>query len=105
MRLEFSGQTAIQETRQREHDLRLVEYLENAIAFVDQAMQKADETNPSLEFRQSELLWELGSAKALLSLDDQQKTAETASRALKARALKMAQHVEAAFPKFDKRPQ
>ena len=66
IRKEFKG-VGIDSDKQQEHDQKLVEVLEAATSNVDQVLKKPLWIKPKLEFRQSELIWEL--ARALLILD------------------------------------
>ena len=103
MRRSFAKAGATPES-QMELERNLTGALENAVREVDLVLERGDVRNPSLEFRQAELLWELGTAKTMLSMgtsDDAKQSA--AAQQLKIRALKLASDVEAKYPSFEKR--
>jgi len=87
LRAEFKALTTANEEKQKEHDRRLVEYLSRAVETVDGVLKRQKTPKLSLQFRQSELLWELSSATTILSQTshdpkDDEKAAEYRKRSV-----------------------
>ena len=70
LRAEFTALSNVDVVKQKEHDLRLVFLLGQAVEQVDKATALSKNRNLNLDFRQAELLWELGTAHAILSQDE-----------------------------------
>lgn len=87
------------------HDARLVELLSLAVAEVDSVLGRMPKRNPFLEFRHSELLWELGNARLILAQTKDKAKNEAEGERLRSRALALAEKVVADFPAFKKRDQ
>jgi tetratricopeptide (TPR) repeat protein len=104
LRESFRGKS-VDEATQDAHDKQLVNLLLTAIKEVDFARENMKTRNLSLEFRQSELLWELSSASAFLSKDDTGTTGKDAYEAYRNRSIAIARELADNHPKFDKRPQ
>lgn len=103
LRAAFRGK-GVDEAAQDSHDRQLVALLLKAIKEVDDARASMKSRNLSLEFRQSELLWELSSASAFLEKDAEGTTGKEAYEGYRRRAITIVRDL-LNFPKFDKRPQ
>jgi TolA-binding protein len=104
LRAEFKGKS-VDEKTQDSHDKQLVSLLLRAIKEVDSARELMKVRNLALEFRQSELLWELSSASAFLAQDETGTTGKDAYEAYRNRSIAIARELADKHPKFDKRPQ
>jgi tetratricopeptide (TPR) repeat protein len=106
LRAEFRGMKEVDEQKQLEHDHRLFELMMMAVAGVD-AIFKAHPhlSEPRLEFRQSELLWELGNISAIIGQTKQDKKFMSEGEAYKKRSLRTAQDVLKKYPNFPKKDQ
>ncbi len=104
LRAEFRGKGITVEA-QDSHDTQLVKLLLQAIKEVDAARSIMKTRNLALEFRQSELLWELASASAFLKKDVSGTTGKEAYETYRAQAIQIARDLAEKYPKFDKRPQ
>lgn len=89
------------EDQQLEHDRRLVQLLESAIGEVDSILERAKARRTRLEFRQSELLWELSSAKGILSQSTKSQADARAADAHKQRSLRIAHQIAETQPRFE----
>lgn len=105
LRKRYNGNVVVDESMQKAHDQELLTTLSSAIQSVDEVLNKLSVINPALEFRQSELLWELGVAHDLVGVGSNDKKQEGVAREIKLRALATAKSVLRKYPSFDKGPQ
>ncbi len=100
----FNGGEATQ-AMQQQHDKDLVNLLSSAVQEVEAAIPQMDKRNAYLEFRQSELLWELGTAHLILAqTEDKEKNDATGER-LRGQSLQRVQKVVSDFPNFARKDQ
>lgn len=108
LRSEFNQMKQVSEEKQKEHDLRLIEILNHAVNETDLFIQNSEKSPVALTFRQSELIWELATAKAILDQNTDRKihsdSVNDAVSQLRLRALAMAEKVIQDYPDFPKRP-
>ncbi len=104
LRAQFKGVVA-DEATQDSHDQQLVALLLKAIEEVEQARATNSPRNLSLEFRQSELLWELSSASAFLQKNKEGTTGKEAYEKYRKQAVQIAKDLASNHPKFTKRAQ
>jgi tetratricopeptide (TPR) repeat protein len=91
--------------KQNEHDRRLVDLLRKAVGEVDEASKNVKERHLHLEFRQSELLWELSSATAILAQTTGKAEDRELAESYRNRSLQIARDIADHFPKFPKHAQ
>jgi len=105
LRTEFKNVGETEAAKQQAHDERLVEILESAVGEVDETTAKTQRRHLQLEFRQSELLWELASARGILYQTTQNPRDREVSEQLKLRSLQLAEGIVKDAPNFKKHPQ
>jgi tetratricopeptide (TPR) repeat protein len=104
LRASFLGKAST-EAEQNLHDQQLVDLLTTAVKEVDEAMTSVRVRSLQLEFRQSELLWELSSAVAILSQVTKNEKDKAASEAYRRRSLQIAQDITKNHPEFPRHAQ
>ncbi|MGE4232982.1 MAG: tetratricopeptide repeat protein [Bacteriovoracia bacterium] len=100
LREEVKG--GVSEEKQRELDRRLVELLEKAVGEGENIIKKFHIKNVALEFRQSELYWELGSAKAMVGLTSQDEKLKSEADSIRLKALRTTEDLLTKYPKFER---
>lgn len=95
----------VSESTGREQEQTLMALLVKAIDEVEEATKQTKLRQPNLEFRQSELLWELATAKLLLAEGKSKKQDEAESLELKRKSLKLAEGIVTKNPSFAKHAQ
>jgi TolA-binding protein len=105
LRAEFNAVTVTDPEKQKEHDQRLTQLLENAVKEADEVADRNKFRNLNLEFRQSELLWELSSAHAILFQTSNSKTDDDLATTLKERSVKMVEEIVRSSPTYSRRGQ
>jgi tetratricopeptide (TPR) repeat protein len=101
LRGEVKGK-GLDEAGQDAHDRKLVGLLKQAIHEVDDARAAMKDRNLSLDFRQSELLWELSAASAFL---DKEGAGKSSYETYRAQAVAIAKDLVDNQPGFPKRAQ
>ncbi len=101
LRAEVRGK-GMDEAGQDAHDRKLVGLLKQAIHEVDDARTAMKDRNLALDFRQSELLWELSAASAFL---DKEGAGKSAYETYRGQAVAIAKDLADNHPNFAKRPQ
>jgi tetratricopeptide (TPR) repeat protein len=105
LRNEFKLGNVTDPEKQKEHDTRLTALLESAVKEADEVSGKTGQRNLNLEFRQSELLWELSSAHAILFQTSKDPKDDKIATALKLRSLKIAEEIVTTAPNYTRRGQ
>jgi TolA-binding protein len=106
LRTEFTNAKEITEKMQLDHDLRLTDLLKKSVTKIEQALQSHPEVNEAkIDFRQSELLWELGNVTTILSQVAQDRAQADAADKIKEKAIALAQKHLTKYPQFLNRPQ
>lgn len=105
LRAEFKAANVTDPEKQKEHDNRLTALLESAVKEADEVTQKSSVRNLNLEFRQSELLWELSSAHAILFQTSKDPKDDQLATSLKLRSLKIAENIVDTAPNYARRGQ
>lgn len=99
LRAHFKSAENVDESEQLKHDEQLVSLLSSAIKEVDVATSLRKGRHPSLEFRQSELLWELSTAMGFLSLATKSAEQKKMADDLKQKSISLAEDLAVNFPK------
>jgi TolA-binding protein len=105
LRAEFNSMKVSDPEKQKEHDQRLTQLLEGAVKEADEVAERSKQTNLNLEFRQSELLWELSSAHAILFQTSNSKADDDLATSLKERSVKMVEEIIRSSPTYSRRGQ
>lgn len=93
------------EEKQSEHDAKLVQILTQAVNEIDNILSGQVPHRSAIEFRQSELLWELSSALSILGQVNKDEKSINSSHQFKMRSLQIAQDIIKKYPNFYRRPQ
>jgi|GEM_PF-2905166 len=104
LRVSFAGKGTTEED-QNKHDEQLVGLLTTAVNEVDEAMNITRTKNIALEFRQSELLWELSSAIAIIAQVTKNDKLEAQADGYRRRSLGIAQDITKNHPEFPRHAQ
>lgn len=105
LKVTYNGLKNLTEAVQREHDEKLVDLLTKAVNSVEEPMAKLATHRVRLEFRQSELLWELGTARLILEQATRDKNYSEAGQAHQRQALGLIQKILREDPRFEKTDQ
>src|SRR5687767_11816112 len=95
LRLESSRLESASEEKRADLDRQLAALLEKAVIEVESAIKLSKQYNVRLDFRQSELLWELSSAKIILSQITADKKESKAADDLRRRSVAIAKNIAA----------
>jgi TolA-binding protein len=91
LRAEFKAMPSVTEVQRKEHDERLAALLASAVDGADALLPGAGAITPQLKLRQSELLWELATAQAILDQGAAKKRFD--SDALKRKSVRLAEEL------------
>jgi tetratricopeptide (TPR) repeat protein len=105
LRKEFHNKETTDSKEQQDYDNRLVDLLTKAVKEVDEASARIHNRHLNLEFRQSELLWELSKAHLIVGQASHNSDETSMGEALRLKSLKSAEDIVQHFPSFPKRAQ
>lgn len=102
LRSEFQNSSDLSSDLQMSHDIKLAELLQKAVDEIDEINKDLVLSDPQLEFRQSELLWELSGVTSIIAQLNNDKKMDQRGDTLKKRSLYLAQNVVKNYPYFEK---
>ncbi|MEZ4751994.1 MAG: tetratricopeptide repeat protein [Bdellovibrionota bacterium] len=105
LRLEFRKKNGITEEMRQEHDRQLVQLLTTAVNEVEEVLPLMREKNLFLQFRQAELLWELGRAHLILAQSEAKEKNIKIGEKYQTLAVKHSEDIADNYPKFPKHNQ
>lgn len=105
LRLEFRKKSGITEEMRQEHDRQLVQLLTTAVNEVEEVLPLMKEKNLFLQFRQAELLWELGRAHLILAQSEAKEKNNKIGEKYQTLAVKHSEDIADNYPKFPKHNQ
>jgi len=103
LRAAFKGVTEFDVNKQKEHDEKLIYNLSNAIKTSNEARARLKKRHLLLDFRHTELLWELSTAFAVSSQTTKDLKMHAQANSLKQEALKEVSEITENHPQFSKK--
>jgi TolA-binding protein/Tfp pilus assembly protein PilF len=104
LKTKIKGLKITDELVQRKYDESLIDLLTKAINITEEPLSKLQGHHARLQFREAELLWELGTAKLILGQGTSSKELDAEGDKIRLRALELIEDLaakEPTFPKYD----